>query len=193
MPKLKVFRTPIGFHDAYVAAPSRKAALKAWGAEADLFARGEAEEVTDAGLAEAPLASPGTVIRVARGTAAEHLAALPPAPAPTRRARKQADAPVEPRSRTTPSRPPRQRKPTPKPPPRPRPSRDALDATEAALAEAERRHATIRRELAEREAALTRERRAAETERDRETAHLLQARDTAAADYRRALLDWKAR
>jgi hypothetical protein len=27
--KLKVFRTPIGFHDAYVAAPSRKAALEA--------------------------------------------------------------------------------------------------------------------------------------------------------------------
>ncbi|WP_408641258.1 hypothetical protein [Sphingobium amiense] len=24
MPRLKVFRTPIGFHDAYVAAPSRK-------------------------------------------------------------------------------------------------------------------------------------------------------------------------
>jgi hypothetical protein len=28
--KLKVFRTPIGFHDAYVAAPSQKAALEAW-------------------------------------------------------------------------------------------------------------------------------------------------------------------
>ena len=48
MAKLKVFRTPTGFHDAYVAAPSRKAALAAWGAEADLFARGTAEEVTDA-------------------------------------------------------------------------------------------------------------------------------------------------
>ncbi len=32
--KLKVFRTPAGFHDAYVAAPSRKAALAAWGADA---------------------------------------------------------------------------------------------------------------------------------------------------------------
>ena len=29
---LKTFRTAIGFHDAYGAAPSRKAALKAWGA-----------------------------------------------------------------------------------------------------------------------------------------------------------------
>jgi hypothetical protein len=27
---LKVYRTPIGIHDAYVAAPSRKALLKKW-------------------------------------------------------------------------------------------------------------------------------------------------------------------
>ena len=36
--KLQVFRTAIGFDDALVAAPSRKAALTAWGAEKDLFA-----------------------------------------------------------------------------------------------------------------------------------------------------------
>ena len=29
MATLKVYRTPIGFHDAYVAAPSKKAALRA--------------------------------------------------------------------------------------------------------------------------------------------------------------------
>ena len=29
--KLNVYRTPIGFHDAYVAAPSQHAALLAWG------------------------------------------------------------------------------------------------------------------------------------------------------------------
>ena len=75
--KLKVFRTPIGFHDAYVAASSRKAALAAWGADADLFARGVAEEVTDPTLTAAPLARPGEVVRVVRGTMAEHLAALP--------------------------------------------------------------------------------------------------------------------
>ena len=40
--RLKVFRTAIGFHDAYVAAPSRKAALEAWGTDKDLFARGVA-------------------------------------------------------------------------------------------------------------------------------------------------------
>lgn len=77
MPKLKVFRTPIGFHDAYVAAPSQKAALEAWGADADLFARGVAEVVTDPELAEEPLANPGEVIRKLRGTAAEHVAARP--------------------------------------------------------------------------------------------------------------------
>jgi hypothetical protein len=30
--KQKVFRTSTGFHDAYVAAPSRKKALEAWSA-----------------------------------------------------------------------------------------------------------------------------------------------------------------
>jgi predicted nucleic acid-binding Zn-ribbon protein len=45
--KLKVFRTPIGFHDAYVAAPSQKAALEAWGADSNIFAQGIAEQVTE--------------------------------------------------------------------------------------------------------------------------------------------------
>lgn len=47
---LKVYRTPIGFHDAYVAAPSQKAALAAWGTKKNLFARGDAGIVTDAKL-----------------------------------------------------------------------------------------------------------------------------------------------
>ena len=66
--KLKVFRTPIGFHDAYVAAASQKAALEAWGADANIFAQGIAEEVTDPKLMEDPLARPGEVIRSVRGT-----------------------------------------------------------------------------------------------------------------------------
>ena len=45
--KLKVFVTSIGFHDAYVAAPSQKAALEAWGADSNIFAQGIAEQVTD--------------------------------------------------------------------------------------------------------------------------------------------------
>ena len=62
---LKVFKTPIGFHDAYVAAPSRKAALEAWGAGTDLFSAGIAEPVSSAGeAAKAALAKPGEVVRV---------------------------------------------------------------------------------------------------------------------------------
>jgi len=74
--KLKVFRTPIGFHDAYVAAPSRKAALEAWGSDGDLFAQGLAEVVTDPKLTKKALARPGEVIRMRRGTEAEQLRAL---------------------------------------------------------------------------------------------------------------------
>jgi hypothetical protein len=87
-PKLKVYRTPIGFHDAYVAAPSQKAALAAWGSDANLFARGVAELVTDEALTREPLDKPGEVIRRPRGTTAEYIAALPkdapprPRPAP---------------------------------------------------------------------------------------------------------------
>jgi len=46
MKKLKVFRAVSGFHDAYVAAPSRAAALQAWGATTDLFVRGAADPST---------------------------------------------------------------------------------------------------------------------------------------------------
>jgi len=74
--KLKVYRTPIGFHDASVAAPSQKAALEAWGSDSDLFARGSAEQVTDPELMKAPLEKPGEVIKSPRGTRREHLAAL---------------------------------------------------------------------------------------------------------------------
>lgn len=70
------FQTPIGFHDAYVAAPSQKAALEAWGSDADLFARGSAEQVTEPKLMAAPLERPGEVIKLLRGTEAEQVAAL---------------------------------------------------------------------------------------------------------------------
>lgn len=76
MPKLKVFRTSIGFHDAYVAAPSRAAALRAWGANTDLFAVGAAELIEEPKLTEAPLAEPGKVVRVSRGTISDHLGSL---------------------------------------------------------------------------------------------------------------------
>ena len=84
MPRaLKVFKLPIGFHDAYVAAPSQKAAAEAWGSDISVFARGEAELVTDAKLTEEPLASPGKVIKRLRGTAEEQIAALSKDEAPS--------------------------------------------------------------------------------------------------------------
>lgn len=162
-PKLKVFRTPIGFHDAYVAAPSRKAALKAWGSDADLFARGVAEEVTDPALMRAPLDRPGEVVRLARGSAAEHLAAAgAERPKPKRKG-----------SAATARRP-------------ARPSRDALKAAEKALATLERGHveanddlraraeslkrqlAAIEREQRDLDATYERERKAAQAVADRE-------------------------
>lgn len=74
--KLKVYRTPIGFHDAYVAAPSQKAALRAWGSDSDLFAQKIAEQVTDPELMKQPLAHPGEIIRKLRGTIDEQIEAL---------------------------------------------------------------------------------------------------------------------
>src|SRR3546814_2353078 len=68
---LKVYKIPIGFHDAYVAAPTQKAAIEAWGSDKDVFQRKQAELVTDPELTKAPLESPGKVIKRLRGTAAE--------------------------------------------------------------------------------------------------------------------------
>ena len=75
MAKLKVYCTSIGFHDAYVAAPSQKAALEAWGSSADLFARKQAQAVDDPALMAEPMARPGEVIKRLRGSTEEHLAA----------------------------------------------------------------------------------------------------------------------
>lgn len=187
-PKLKVFRTPTGFHDAYVAAPSRKAALAAWGAERDLFARGVAEEVTDPALMAEPLASPGAVVKRSRGSAAEQLAALPERVARARpTAVVEEDAPVR-----KPARRERASPPTPPPPP-PRPDRDALDEAEAALAAAEKRAAAVARDFNAREAALARERRAAEREVRDEATRLERERDRERRAYDRAVADWRGR
>src|SRR5919112_796571 len=121
--RLKVYRTPIGFHDAYVAAPSQKAALAAWGVDHNLFAKGMADVVTDPDLAKEPLAKPGTVIKRLRGTAEEQLAALVSDPPRRRQAPRK-----EPRGEREPK-----RKPPPPPKPKPRPSRSDLDRAEEAL------------------------------------------------------------
>jgi hypothetical protein len=174
--KLKVFRTAIGFHDAYVAAPSQKAALEAWGSDANLFARGMAEEVTDEALAREPLASPGKVIRRLRGTAEEQIAALPkdrtreaePEPDPARR-------------------PPKAKAPKPKP----RPDRTALDEAERAIDDADEHYEDARKDLKARQAELDRERRATEADHERETAALQAALEKARSAYERAMERWR--
>ena len=81
MPKLKVFCTTSGFHDAIVAAPSKPAALKAWGAKTDLFSMGAARLVTDPKLAKKALDRPGEVIRLKRSGNGEEV------PAPKRKSK----------------------------------------------------------------------------------------------------------
>lgn len=171
-PKLNVYRTAIGFHDAYVAAPSQKAALAAWGSDKDLFARGVAEKVDDPRLAEAALASPGTVIKRSRGSAAEQIAALPPDPSPRSKSPE----------RSTTAR---------KPAARPRPSRDALQEAERALEEAEQTRAAERAEFDKRAAALAREREASEDKAKAALNKLRRKRDAEAEAYDRALADWR--
>jgi hypothetical protein len=177
--KLKVYRTPIGFQDAYVAAPSQKAAMEAWGSGKDLFTRGEAELVTDPALTAEPLARPGEVVKRLRGTIDEQLAALPPDAPPRRKSVKAADGEPPAKSRK------------PAKPPAPRPSRDALDAAEQALDAAEARHHAARADLAEREAALAKERRALEQAQSAETERLEQDLADAKATYEAATRKWR--
>jgi hypothetical protein len=66
--KLKVFQAQFGFYDTVVAAPSRAAALRAWGTRQDLFASGEARETTDAAAIAAAIAQPETPLRRAVGS-----------------------------------------------------------------------------------------------------------------------------
>ena len=155
--KFKVFRTPIGFHDAYVAAPSRKAALEAWGADSNIFAQGIAEEVTDPALMEEPLARPGEVIRRARGSAEEHVAAADS----QRPAKKEGGSRIKenrPSLRPSPAKRERRKK----------PSREELDAAEEALEKAERKQRKAFGRIDEQIQKLERERRDLQRKHERE-------------------------
>lgn len=165
--KLKIFRTAVGFHDAYVAAPSRKAALEAWGAAKDLFASGRAEEVSDTTQHADVLGQPGIVVRKSRGSAKDQIAANAPAGA---------DAPrTESKDRRR----------------RPRPKRTALDAAEAELAALDERAAAAERQFRRREEALARERgemqRGFAIKRTRARQKVDRARET----YERRMADWQ--
>jgi len=171
---LKVFCTPIGFHDAYVAAPSQKAALKAWGSDADLFARGMASVVSDPKLMKEPLANPGKVIKRARGSAAQHLAALP----------KTSKSSVKQGS-------PGARLDTQAVKLKPRPSRRDLDAAEMAVDHAERKYDKADEAIRVREEALRRERHELHSKRDEEITKLQRALERVRSEYERALDAWR--
>jgi len=168
MPRqLKVFRTMTGFHDAYVAAPSRAAALRAWGATTDLFAMDAAEEVTDPKLTAEPLTRPGEVIKQLRGSDEEHLAAAGPAK------KSKAKASSLPKAK-------------------PRPSRVNLEKAERRLEDAEAGLAK-EREAFERENAALREREDAAHRAFEEKRHKLDAARQAEAEaYDEALAKWRA-
>jgi hypothetical protein len=155
--KLKVFRTPIGFHDAYVAAPSRKAALEAWGSGTDLFSAGIAEEVKEQSgkAAKAALKAPGEVVRVSREEGRDDRSSPRPPAARGRGVKK--------------------------------PSRAALDRAEKALAALELRQALDRAELAKEEARLAKRRRALEDKQSAARERAEAKRDAAEARYREAL------
>jgi hypothetical protein len=161
--KLKVFRTPIGFHDAYVAAPSQKAALEAWGADSNLFAAKAAEEVTDEQLKAAPLARPGEVVKVLRGTRSEQLASLTAEPEPRKSGKARA----------------------------PRPSRAELSAAEDRIAALEEEQQAALRELEEEARALAERRRATERRFQARMKELVRDRDKARDRHERAMERWR--
>ena len=170
--KLKVFRTPIGFHDAYVAAPSQKAALEAWGTDTNLFANGTAEVVTDEPLMKAALERPGEVIKVLRGSADEF------------------DASVEQRNRPSP-------RPSPaggrgrRPPRPPKPSRAEVEAAEKALAKLEKQQKAEMEAISREEEALERRRRSTERRHEAEHDEAAAERDRVQAQYERAVRQWE--
>ena len=173
--KLKVFRTAAGFNDAYVAAPSQKAALAAWGADVDLFARGIAEPVTDPKLTAEPLENPGKVVMRSRGGLSEQLKAVGPRKRSAAAAKPAKAAPAK----AVPA------KPRGKPP-----SRARLDKAEAALAQARDRHAAALRELEAERAEVDARIAALKNRQQRELEKLKGRRREAEETYRAALDDW---
>ncbi len=168
MPRhLKVFRAHLGFYDTAVAAPSRAAALKAWGSRQNLFREGVASETKDPQAVTAALAKPGVVLRRPVGSNAPFsenpgLPQIPKAPKKTPPAKTQAKSqPPEPPPRREPPRlrlvPPPKPQPAPRPQPRPQVSRAPVEAAEKALAALKDEEQRARAALEERKAALDEE------------------------------------
>lgn len=176
--KLKVYRTAIGFRDAYVAAPSKAAALRAWGTDKDLFARGAAELVTDDAASEEPLSKPGEVVYRTRGSLEQQIAALGELP------KRKSKAPAEPVAEASP-------KGSAKRKPKPRPSRAKLEAAEQAIADLEQEREEAEAQMRARERALAAEREAMEARFAKQAERLKTAERKAREAYQDALQKWE--
>src|SRR3954469_8954040 len=178
MPRpLKTFQAHLGFYDTVVAAPSRAAALKAWGSRQNLFREGVASETKDAQAVTAALAKPGVVLRRPVGSNAPFsenpdLPRVPnwPKNAPAPKTQAKPAPPPEPPPRREPPRlrlvpPPSKPQPAPKPEPTPRPapkrqvSRAPVDAAEKAVADIKRDEQHALAAIEKRKAALDEEAR----------------------------------
>ena len=180
---LKVFRAPMGFYDVYVAAPSQKAALAAWGSEHDLSARGIAEKVDDPALAADPLRQPGVIVRRLRGTTAEQMAALPEAKPVKRRGAAASELGERRLHRLTKKRE-KKRKGT-------RPNRSSLTAAEQALANMEAKHAIERKDMEARIARLRQEQERLKIRQTAEMAKLTGVVDRTREKYEHDFQAWQ--
>jgi hypothetical protein len=68
-PRIKVFRTRIGFHDWVVATSSQANALEAWDVSRNLFATGEAEVTNDPADIDLALSNIGKPVAVPKSAA----------------------------------------------------------------------------------------------------------------------------
>ena len=193
MPRiLKVFQAHLGFYDTAVAAPSRAAALKAWGSRQNLFREGVASETKDAQAVTAALAKPGVVLRRPVGSNAPFsenpgLPQIPNAPKKKLAVKTQAKSPPpEPPPRHEP---PRLRlvPPPSKPASRPRPDRAPIEAAEKALAELKREELRAAAALEKRKAALDEEARQQRSEFRERRERCEKALSDARKAYRSAL------
>jgi colicin import membrane protein len=173
--KLKVYQTSLGFYDLAIAAPSMKAALKAWGAsESNLFQQGFAKQTDDRQVIAAAMAKPGVVLRrpVGSNKRFQEHAELPTAESLSEHFRK--------------TEPPRKKVPGPKPKADKKAKRDAAEA-------AEREAAAKADEKAERKAAAAykeeERRRELKRQKDEAAAAKLRARRNAAIEKAKSALE----
>jgi hypothetical protein len=167
----------VGFRDAYVAAPSKAAALRAWGTEKDLFARGSAEEVTDAASTQDALSKPGEVVYRTRGGLEEQVAAL--GKLPERKPQRKSAKPEPSKATST-----QKQK-------RPRPSRAGLEAAEAEIIAVQQKRDRADADLRIRESALAAERKTIEARFAKQLDELQRKQEQARKAYEAALRSWE--